>query len=110
MIKANGISPKKKNINPDVIILYVKPARIFNNICPERILAANLSPNEIFLAKYEINSIKTNSGNNPKGQPAGTNNEKNSKPCFWKPKMVAPKTTVKLRANVKIKWLVDAKL
>ena len=75
-----------------------------------RILAANLSPNEIFLAKYEINSIKTNKGNNPKGQPAGTNNEKNSKPCFWKPKIVAPKTIVKLRANVKIKWLVDAKL
>jgi hypothetical protein len=24
--------------------------------------------------------------------------------------MVAPKTTVKLRANVKMKWLVDAKL
>ena len=83
---------------------------MFNNIWPESILAANLSPNEIFLAKYEINSIKTNKGNRPKGQPAGTNKEKNSNPCFWKPNIVAPKTTVKLRANVNIKWLVDAKL
>jgi hypothetical protein len=73
-------------------------------------LAANLKPNEIFLAKYEINSIKTNKGSNPKGQPAGTNSEKNSKPCFWKPNIVAPKTIVKLRENVKTKWLVDAKL
>ena len=79
-------------------------------MCPLKILAANLNPNEIFLAKYEINSIKTNKGNKPKGQPAGTNKEKNSKPCFWKPNIVAPKTIVKLRENVKIKWLVDAKL
>jgi hypothetical protein len=39
-------------------------------------LAPNLKPNEIFLDKYEINSIKTKSGNNPKGQPAGTKREK----------------------------------
>src|ERR1700738_5003645 len=110
IIKAKGIKPKKKNITPEVIILYVKPANIFNNMCPDKILAANLNPNEIFLAKYEMNSIKTNRGNKPKGQPAGTNKEKNSNPCFWKPNIVAPKTTVKLRAKVKIKWLVDAKL
>lgn len=102
-MKTKGIRPKKKKINPEVIMLYVKPANIFNNICPDNILAANLSPKEIFLAKYDINSIKTNKGNNPKGQPAGTNKEKNSKPCLWKPKIVAPKTTVKLRAKVKIK-------
>ena len=59
-------------------------------------LAANLSPKETFLARYEINSINTSRGNKPKGQPAGTNREKNFKPCFWNPKMVAPKTTVKL--------------
>ena len=35
-------------------MLYVKPAKIFNNICPESILAANLSPNDTFLAKYDI--------------------------------------------------------
>ena len=103
MIKTKGIRPKKKKINPVVIMLYVKPASIFNNICPDNILAANLNPKEIFLAKYDINSIRTNKGNNPKGQPAGTNKEKNSKPCFWKPKIVAPKTTVKLREKVKIK-------
>lgn len=109
-MKSKGIKAKKKNIKPDVIMLYVKPANMFNNIWPDKILAANLKPNDIFLAKYEINSIKTRRGSSPKGQPAGTKSEKNSKPCFWKPKIVAPKTIVKLRANVKIKWLVDAKL
>jgi hypothetical protein len=44
--------------------------------------AANLRPKDIFLARYEINSIKTNKGNKAKGQPAGTNKEKNSNPCF----------------------------
>lgn len=57
-----------------------------------------------------MNSIKTNRGSRAKGQPAGTNREKNSNPCFWKPKIVAPKTIVKLRANVTTKWLVLAKL
>jgi len=73
-------------------------------------LAANLSPRDTFLARYEINSINTNKGNKPKGQPAGTNREKNLKPCFWKPSIVAPKTTVKLIKNVKIKCEVEAKL
>lgn len=72
--------------------------------------AANLNPNEILRAKYEINSIKTNKGNKANGQPAGTNSEKNSKPCFWNPNIVAPKTIVKLREKVSTKWLVDAKL
>ena len=57
-----------------------------------------------------MNSIKTNRGRRAKGQPAGTNREKNSNPCFWKPKIVAPKTIVKLRANVTTKCLVLAKL
>jgi hypothetical protein len=57
-----------------------------------------------------MNSINTNKGNKPKGQPAGTNKEKNSNPCFWNPNIVAPKTTVKLRAKANAKWLVDAKL
>jgi hypothetical protein len=66
-------------------------------------LAANLSPNDIFLAKYDINSIKTKRGSKFKGQPAGTNREKNLKPCFFNPKIVAPNTTVKLMENVNIK-------
>ena len=66
-------------------------------------LAASLKPNEIFLAKYEMNSIRTSKGNKANGQPAGTNKEKNSKPCFLNPTIVAPSTTVKLRENVKIK-------
>lgn len=73
-------------------------------------LAANLKPKETFLAKYEMNSIKTNKGNKAKGQPAGTNNEKNFKVCIWKPKIVAPNTILKLKEKVKIKWLVEAKL
>lgn len=73
-------------------------------------LAANLKPSEIFLAKYEINSIKTSNGNKPNGQPAGTNNEKNFNPWFIKPKIVAPNTNVKLIENVKIKCEVEAKL
>ncbi len=103
MIKAKGNKPKKKKINPEVIMLYVKPLKIFNNMCPDSILAANLSPSEIFLAKYEINSINTKRGSKLKGQPAGTNKEKNSKPCFWKPRIVAPNTIVKLIENVNIK-------
>lgn len=83
---------------------------MFKSIWPDKILAANLSPRDTFLAKYEINSIKTNSGNNPKGQPAGTNKEKNFNPCSLNPKTVAPNTTVKLSENVNIKWDVDAKL
>ena len=77
---------------------------------PAVILAANLKPKDTFLARYEISSIVTNKGKRAKGQPAGTNNEKNFNPCFWKPKIVAPKTIVKLRANVKAKCPVDAKL
>ena len=83
---------------------------MFNSMCPLSILAANLSPRETFLAKYEINSINTNKGSNPNGHPAGTNKEKNFNPCSLKPKTVAPNTTVKLSENVKIKWDVDAKL
>ena len=90
-------------MKPEVIMLYVKPAKIFSNMCPLNILAASLKPKEIFLAKYDINSIKTRRGSSPKGQPAGTKREKNSKPCFWKPNIVAPKTIVKLKANVKTK-------
>lgn len=95
---------------PELIILYVNPLNMFNSIWPDKILAANLSPKDTFLAKYEINSINTNKGNNPKGQPAGTNKEKNFNPCSLNPNIVAPNTTVKLSENVKIKWDVDAKL
>ena len=99
-----------KKINPELILLYVNSLKIFNNIYPNKILAANLSPKDAFLAKYEMNSIKTNSGSSPKGQPAGTNKEKNFNPCSLNPNTVAPNTTVKLSENVNIKWDVDAKL
>jgi hypothetical protein len=57
-----------------------------------------------------MNSIKTNKGNKPNGQPEGTNNEKNFKACIWNPNIVAPITTVKLIENVTIKCEVGAKL
>ena len=77
---------------------------------PLNMLAASLRPNETFLARYEINSIKTSNGNKARGHPEGTNKEKNFKLCFLKPKIVAPKTTAKLTKNVNIKCDVDAKL
>jgi hypothetical protein len=45
-------------------------------------LAASLNPKDTARAKYDMNSIKTNNGSNPRGHPPGTNNEKNSNPCF----------------------------
>ena len=109
-MKANGIRPKKKKMKPEVIILYVNPLNIFKSICPLNILAPKRKPKLTFLDKYEINSIKTNNGNKPSGQPDGTNKEKNFKECIWKPNIVAPKTIVKLIENVKIKCDVGAKL
>ena len=50
-----------------------------------------------------MNSIKTNKGSKAKGHPAGTKREKNTRPCFWNPNIVAPKTIVKLKANVSTK-------
>lgn len=73
-------------------------------------LAANLKPKEIFLARYEMNSITTSKGSKGKGHPAGTNREKNFNPCELNPKNVAPKTILKLSENVNIKCDVDAKL
>ena len=66
-------------------------------------LAANLKPKEMFLAKYEMSSIKTSKGNKAKGHPAGTNREKNSSPCLENPRIVAPSTIVKLSEKVKTK-------
>lgn len=110
IINAKGNNPSMKKINPEFIILYVNPLKIFNNIWPDNIFAANLSPRDTFLAKYDINSIKTSRGNKPKGHPAGTNKEKNFNPCSLNPNTVAPRTTVKLSENVNIKWDVEAKL
>lgn len=79
-------------------------------MCPLNTLAPNLSPSEIFLDRYDINSIITSKGNNPNGQPDGTKNEKNFKEWFLNPRIVAPITIVKLIEKVKIKCDVGAKL
>jgi hypothetical protein len=102
-MKDNGNKPNIKNKIPELIILNVNPLNILSNICPDNTLAANLNPKDTFLAKYEINSIKTKTGTKAKGQPAGTNNEKKTNLCFCNPKIVAPNTTVKLIENVKTK-------
>ena len=90
--------------------MYVNPLKIFNSIWPDKMFAARRKPNETFLAKYDINSINTNKGNNPNGQPDGTNNEKNLLLWYINPNIVAPNTIVKLNENVNTKWLVEAKL
>jgi len=95
MIKAKGNKPINKNRIPEVIMLYVNPLNIFNSICPAKILAPNLNPKDTLRDKYEINSIITNKGNKDKGQPAGTNNEKNLILCFFNPNIVAPNTIEK---------------
>jgi hypothetical protein len=102
-INNNGTNPNTKYIIPLLIILKVKPDKIFNSMCPLNTLAPNLNPNEIFLDKYEINSITTSKGNSPKGQPDGTKNEKNFRECIEKPNIVAPITIVKLIEKVNIK-------
>ena len=101
-INDKGNNPIKKNKNPLAIILNVKPLKIAKSRCPAATFAVNLKPKETARAEYEINSIKTNSGSNAKGVPAGTNNEKNSKPCFWNPRIVVPRTMLKLKENVNI--------
>jgi hypothetical protein len=110
MIKDKGNNPAKKNKIPLVIILKVNPLKITSKRCPATILAPSLRPKDTALDKYDINSIKTNKGKRASGQPDGTSNEKNSNPCFWNPKIVAPKTILKLKEKVKIKCEVEAKL
>ena len=82
---------------------YVNPLSIFKSICPDKMLAANLRPSETFLAKYDMNSINTNSTNKGKGQPEGTNRENSFSLCIMKPNIVAPRTIVKLSEKVNTK-------
>jgi len=83
---------------------------MLRGLWPLNIFAPNLRPSDTGLDKYEINSINTNNGSNPKGQPDGTNNEKNFNECIWRPKIVAPITIVKLIENVNTKCDIGAKL
>ena len=84
-------------------MLQVKLLSILRSKWPATMFAANLKPNETFLAKYDINSIKTSNGSNPSGQPEGTKREKNLNPCLLNPNIVAPRTTVKLNEKVRMK-------
>ena len=51
IMNSKGIKPRKKEIKPLVIILYVKPPKMFNNMCPESTLAASLKPKDTLRAK-----------------------------------------------------------
>lgn len=51
IINANGNRDKKKKIRPLILILQVKPLRIFRSKSPATMFAANLNPNDTFLAK-----------------------------------------------------------
>src|ERR1700712_3025061 len=106
--KENAIINIKGNIpnipiNPDFSILNVNPLNMNNNICPANTLAANLNPNDMFLAINEIVSIITNNGNKNKGHPWGTNKPKNLILCILTPKNTVPITIPKLHENVNIK-------
>lgn len=79
-----------KVINDIDIKLNIKVPNIANNKCPDSTLALSLNPKDIALAIYDNNSINTNNGANANGQPAGTNNEKNTNPCLNKPVIVTP--------------------
>jgi len=84
-------------------MLYVKEESMCKRRCPATTLAASLNPKDIFLDKYEMNSIRTSNGTNPSGHPAGTNREKNLTPCICNPIIEAARTIVKLIEKVKIK-------
>lgn len=53
IINTNGIRANIKKMKPEHIMLKVKPLKILNNMCPDNMLAANLNPRDIFLAKYD---------------------------------------------------------
>ena len=86
----------------------MKPLKIASRRWPETIFAASLKPNDTALDKYKINSIKTRRGSKARG--INQNEEKNSTPCFWKPRIVAPRTILKLKEKARIKCEVNTKL
>ena len=66
-------------------------------------LANKRTAKAIKVIKYDINSIGTKRGNNPKGAPGGKNIAKNFKPCSRKQMYVRPRKTISDNANVTIK-------
>jgi len=109
IINVKGNIPKIPKI-PALNILNVNPLNINNSIWPANILAASLSPKDIFLAKNDIVSINTKNGNIGKGHPAGTNKPKNFNLWILIPKITVPITILKLQEKAKMKWLVVEKL
>lgn len=107
---AKGINVMKKIITPLANNLYRKDERIATSVCPAVRLANNRRPNETDLAKYDTNSINTNSGTNAKGVPAGTKNEKNFNWCLTIAIMLTPKNTVTDNPRHRMIELVIAKL
>lgn len=92
-----------KKYPPYMYILYVKLDRIFNNICPDNILAIIRIDNEITLKIQEINSINTIIGTKGKGVPLGKNNLKKDHLYSVKPTYCIPKNIIKDKHNIKLK-------
>ena len=67
------------------IIIQKKPKKILIRICPDNILANNLTDKLTTRVWYEINSTVTNKGAIAKGVPAGKIIVINSIPCNKKP-------------------------
>lgn len=105
-----GINVMKNTIIPLANSLYKKDERIASKVCPAVRLANNRRPNETDLAKYDTNSINTNSGTKAKGVPAGTKNEKNFNWCLTIAIMLTPKKIVTDNPRHSIIELVIAKL
>ena len=60
-------------------MVQANPAIIFNNVCPDVILANSRIDNVNTLTMYDRNSIVINSGTINNGTPLGKNNAKNFK-------------------------------
>ena len=105
MIKAKGTTLIINKSGPPITAFQVNVEKILSKTWPPIILAVNRNPKLKALAKYEIVSIITKTGTNPKGVPAGTNNPKNFNAWVWKPKIVTPIKIATLNPIPKTKWL-----
>lgn len=89
--------------------MKTKLLKIASKRWPLKTLALSLSPNEIALAKYEINSITASNGTKMRGQPLGTKKLKNSHWWVESPTIVTPNQIVILNETMNTMWELRAK-
>jgi len=92
--------PNIPTIPPKLESCRLNPASIFNKVCPDIILANNLTAKLIARTQYDIISITTSAGTNAFGAPVGTNRCKKCHPCKWYPNAVTPIQIVNDNVNV----------